>query len=151
MSIFGPATTVVDPFEVAPAWGRPRGIVPAGPVSGRVARRSPRGVPERRVAVGGPGSTGQSPGRASAGGGSSLRLLLLEVHRTRAEHVERQSERGATLQTLLPVRRAALEALENYSAALNERGWPSTAQMRLDIQLLRALCGVQRPHPPARN
>lgn len=80
-------------------------------------------------------------------GGSSLRELLLEVHRTRAAHLHGQGERGATHQSLAPVRRAALEALENYSAALREQGWPTPNQMTLDIQLLRALCGLQRRDP----
>jgi hypothetical protein len=93
---------------------------------------------------------GQSPRRGPADA-SSLRTLLREVHRTRAAHLHGQGERGATNRTLIPVRRAALEALENYSAALHEQGWPTPAQMKLDIQLLRALCGVQRRHPPAWN
>jgi len=81
----------------------------------------------------------------------SLRALLLEVQRTRAAYSAEQSERGATTQTLLPVRRAVLKALEDYSTALHRQGWPTPAQMKLDIQLLRALCGVPRPHPPTWN
>jgi len=93
--------------------------------------------------MGGPGSgpMEQSSGRGPEDG-SSLRALLMEVHRTRAAHVEGQGERGATVQSLIPVRRAALKALENYSAALDERGWPTPAHMKLDIQLLRALCVI---------
>jgi hypothetical protein len=102
--------------------------------------------------MGGSGSVPTEPSpQDPAGRPPSLRWLLLEVQRTRAEHSAEQGERGATAQTLLPVRRAALKALEDYSSALHRQGWPTPGQMKLDIQLLRALCGVQRSHPPAWN
>ena len=97
--------------------------------------------------MGGPGSgpAERAPETGPPEVGESLRSLLLEVHRARAAQVEEQAGRGATAQTLLPVRRATLEALENYNVALRLRGWPTPPQMRLDIQLLRSLCGVTRP------
>lgn len=71
-----------------------------------------------------------------------MRDLLAEVVRTRQIQLEEQGQRGATAQTLLPVRRATLQALENYTVALHQRGWPTPPQMRRDIQILRALCGA---------
>jgi len=71
----------------------------------------------------------------------SLRDLLAEVLRTRQIQLEEQGQRGATAQTLLPFRRATLKALENYTGALHQRGWPTPPQMHRDIQLLRGLCG----------
>lgn len=76
-----------------------------------------------------------------------LRALLEEVFRTRAARIEEQRQRGATAQTLLPVRRAALEALENYNVALTLRGWPTPSRMHQDIELLRSLCGVRGTVP----
>ena len=77
---------------------------------------------------------------SSGRGDPSLRDLLAEVLRTRQIQLEEQ--RGASAQTLLPVRRASLQALENYTVALHQRGWPTPPRMSRDIQLLRALCGV---------
>jgi len=79
---------------------------------------------------------------SSGRGDPSLRDLLAEVLRTRQIQLEEQGQRGASAQTLLPVRRASLQALENYTVALHQRGWPTPPRMSRDIQLLRALCGV---------
>jgi hypothetical protein len=73
-----------------------------------------------------------------------LRPLLEEVFRTRAARVEGQKQKGATPQSLLPVRRAALRALEDYDLALRRHGWPTPPAMHRDIELLRALCGTRR-------
>lgn len=78
----------------------------------------------------------------------SLRYLLSEVLRTRKIQSQRQGQRGVTAQALLTTRRAALRALEDYTAALRRRGWPTPPQMARDIQLLRALCGVDRSRGP---
>jgi hypothetical protein len=119
---------------------------------GHATRRSPHGSPGEAVAMCELG-TGPSdrPASAAGNGENSLRVLLLEVQLTRARHARYQVERGASTQTLLPVRRAALRALENYSSALRQHGWPTPPQMKLDIQLLRALCGIQSPDPSTRN
>ena len=69
-----------------------------------------------------------------------LQLLLAEVVRTRGEHrVELQRRGGSPEQAVS--REAALEALEAYVAALNDRSWPVPPRMHQDLRLLRALCG----------
>jgi hypothetical protein len=69
-----------------------------------------------------------------------LQLLLAEVVRTRDEHrVELQRRGGSPEQA--SSREAALEALEAYVAALNDRSWPVPPRMHQDLRLLRALCG----------
>ena len=74
-----------------------------------------------------------------------LQQLLAEVVRTREEHrVELQRRGGSPEQAVS--REAALDALEAYVAALNERSWPIPPRMHQDLRLLRALCG-QRTGP----
>ena len=69
-----------------------------------------------------------------------LQQLLADVVRTRDEHrVELQRRGGSPEQAIS--REAALEALEAYVAALNERSWPVPPRMHQDLRLLRALCG----------
>jgi hypothetical protein len=71
---------------------------------------------------------------------ADLQLLLAEVVRTRDEHrVELQRRGGSPEQAVS--REAALEALEAYVAALNDRSWPVPPRMHQDLRLLRALCG----------
>ena len=71
---------------------------------------------------------------------AELQLLLAEVVRTRDEHrVELQRRGGSPEQAIS--REVALEALEAYVAALNERSWPVPPRMHQDLNLLRALCG----------
>jgi hypothetical protein len=89
----------------------------------------------------------------SLDGEKTRQALLAEVYRTRsrAAQLERDAQgsvthqsRGGTAQTLLRARWDTLEALENYSAALRLRGWPTPLKMVHEIQLLRSLCGVTR-------
>ena len=71
---------------------------------------------------------------------ADLQLLLAEVVRTRDKHrVELQRRGGSPEQAVS--REAALEALEAYVAALNDRSWPVPPRMHQDLRLLRALCG----------
>src|SRR5215212_2092929 len=89
-----------------------------------------------------------TPGRIWRNDESTRQALLAEVHRTRsrAAQLEKEAAAGATSVPLLRARRAALQALENYSAALSLHGWPTPRRMVCDIQLLRSLCASRRPH-----
>ena len=80
-------------------------------------------------------------------GQNNLAGLLAEVRRTRTAQHETQQLLGASAVHVLPARRASLEALEAYAGALDRHGWPVPLKMRLDMQLLRSLCGrsVSRP------
>jgi hypothetical protein len=71
----------------------------------------------------------------------ALEALLAEVNRCRSgvAGLEKEAQDGATALTLLRARRAALDALESYSAALTLRGWPTPRKIVLDIHLLRSL------------
>jgi len=71
---------------------------------------------------------------------AELRLLLDNVLRTRDRH-RRELQGRAGSPELSLAREAALEALEMYAAALEERSWPIPQRMHQDLQLLRALCG----------
>jgi hypothetical protein len=73
-----------------------------------------------------------------------LQLLLADVVRTRDEH-RRELQRRAGSPELGQSREAALEALENYVAALNELRWPIPPRMHQDLRLLQALCGRRAP------
>jgi hypothetical protein len=72
-----------------------------------------------------------APRPVSANHEKTRQSLLAEVHRTRsrAAQLEREAAAGATSVPLLRARRAALEALENYSAALGLGGWPTPRRM----------------------
>jgi|tagenome__1003787_1003787.scaffolds.fasta_scaffold20484695_2 hypothetical protein len=71
---------------------------------------------------------------------AQLRQLLEDVLRTRDKHrTELQGRAGSPELSL--AREAALDALEMYVAALEERRWPVPQRMHQDLQLLRALCG----------
>ena len=73
--------------------------------------------------------------------------LLEEVRRTRTAQQGVQKLMGAASASgLLPARRATLSALEAYADALDRHGWPVPSKMRLDIQLLRSLCGRDVSH-----
>jgi hypothetical protein len=74
---------------------------------------------------------------------ADLQLLLAVVVRTRDEH-RRELQRRAGSPELAQSREAALEALEEYVAALNDRRWPIPPRMHQDLRLLRALCGHRR-------
>ncbi|RYP84430.1 hypothetical protein EKO23_15510 [Nocardioides guangzhouensis] len=67
--------------------------------------------------------------------------LLAEVRRTRAAQHEAQRLVPGRADYLLKARKASLNALEAYASALDRHGWPLPPKMRLEIQLLRALCG----------
>jgi hypothetical protein len=101
------------------------------------------GEPESRPAD-------RSPELVRADDESTRRALLAEVYRSkdRVAQIEREMplgkgrrDRGPTAQVLLEARRNALQALENYSAALRLRGWPTPTKMVREIHLLRSLCG----------
>jgi len=80
---------------------------------------------------------------------ADLRVLLDEVLRTRAVQREEQIQGGSSALLLLPaMRREALTALENYADALEDRGYPLPPKMRLELNLLRSMCGPVR-HPPS--
>ena len=69
-----------------------------------------------------------------------LRQLWEDVVRTRDEHhKDRQGRAGSA--ELGQSREAALVALEEYVAALNDRRWPIPPRLHQDLRLLRALCG----------
>jgi hypothetical protein len=72
-----------------------------------------------------------------------LQRLLADVVRTRDDH-RRELQRRAGSPELGQSREAALDALEVYVAALNERRWPIPPRMHQDLRLLRALCGHRR-------
>jgi hypothetical protein len=72
-----------------------------------------------------------------------LKQLLSDVVRTRDEH-RRELQRRAGSPELAQSREAALEALEVYVAALDDRRWPIPPRMHQDLALLRALCGHRR-------
>ena len=74
---------------------------------------------------------------------ADLQQLLADVVRTRDEH-RRELQRRAGSPELGQSREAALEALEVYVAALNDRRWPIPPRMNQDLRLLRALCGHRR-------
>jgi hypothetical protein len=84
---------------------------------------------------------------ANLRGRDDLPALLAEVRRTRTAQHERQRLVPASAEGMLPTRQASLRALEAYAGALDRHGWPLPARMRLDMQLLRSLCGrnVFRP------
>ena len=77
---------------------------------------------------------------------AQLKVLLDEVVRTRAVQHQEQSQRGSSAFSILPARRAALNALEEYAEALEQFGWPLPPKMRVELHLLRAMCG-RRPPP----
>jgi hypothetical protein len=87
------------------------------------------------------------PGPVRVNGEDARKALLAEVFRSRsrAAQLEREPPGGATQLTLLRARSATLDALENYSAALRLRGWPTPSSMAREIHLLRSLCGRPRP------
>jgi hypothetical protein len=72
-----------------------------------------------------------------------LYQLLADVVRTRDEHRAELRRRGGSPEQAHS-REAALDALEAYVAALNERSWPVPPRMHQDLRLLRALCGPPR-------
>ena len=76
-----------------------------------------------------------------------LPALLAEVRRARTAQHQTQGLKPARPEHMLPARKATLSALEAYASALDRHGWPVPPRMRLDIQLLRSLCGPQRPRP----
>jgi hypothetical protein len=69
-----------------------------------------------------------------------LRRLLANVLRTRDKHRTQLQGRAGSPELSL-AREAALEALEEYVAVLEQRRWPVPHRMHQDLQLLRALCG----------
>jgi hypothetical protein len=78
------------------------------------------------------------------------RALLAEVYRSKSRtaqiardtpRVRSRLERSRADQRVLRAREDTLEALENYSAALRLRGWPTPTKMGREIRLLRSLCG----------
>jgi hypothetical protein len=81
-------------------------------------------------------------GQLNSAGQDCLVTLLAEVRRTRRQQRETQQLTGANAMGMVPARRASLRALEAYASALGERGWPVPSRMRLEIQLLQSLCGV---------
>ena len=78
-------------------------------------------------------------------GPDELSALLAEVRRTRTAQHDAQQLVGAKAQDMGPARRASLTALEAYARAIDRHGWPVPAKMRLNIQLLRSVCGVRDP------
>jgi hypothetical protein len=101
------------------------------------------------VAVGqlAPEPTDRAPRPVRANDEKTRQALLAEVYRSRsrAAQLERDGQGGATPKTLLAARLAALRALEDYSAALRLRGWPTPRKLAREMQLLRCLCGIRRP------
>jgi hypothetical protein len=77
---------------------------------------------------------------------AELRRLLANVLRTRDKHRTQLQGRAGSPELSL-AREAALEALEEYVAVLEQRRWPVPHRMHQDLQLLRALCG----HPGDAN
>jgi hypothetical protein len=75
-----------------------------------------------------------------------LRKLLAEVFRTRAAQHEEQAQRGSSGASVPPARRASLQALETYAAALEHHGWPLPPKMRTELHLLRSMCGKRSPN-----
>jgi hypothetical protein len=75
--------------------------------------------------------------------GEDLHALFDEVIRTRGRQRQEQARRGASNASMLPAREASLQALQDYIDALDVRGWPVPPKMRLDLNLLRAICNVR--------
>jgi hypothetical protein len=71
---------------------------------------------------------------------AELRRLLANVLRTRDRHRKQLQGRAGSPELSL-AREEALDALELYAAALEERCWPVPQRMHQDLRLLRALCG----------
>jgi|tagenome__1003787_1003787.scaffolds.fasta_scaffold17183349_1 hypothetical protein len=71
----------------------------------------------------------------------ALQALLEEVSRSRrrAAQLANEASGGVTPLDLLAARRTALRALEDYSAALSLRGWPTPPKLVREMQLLRTL------------
>lgn len=103
---------------------------------------------ERGVAVGQPvyESTDRTPGSVRADSEWARQVMLAEVfrRRSRAAELERETQDKTSPLTLLRARQDILEALENYSAALRLRGWPTPTKMTREIHLLRSLLGRAR-------
>jgi len=90
--------------------------------------------------------TGETRAPEPASDRDDVRALLAEVLRTRVALHEEQAQRGSHAQTSPPARQAALHALENYAAALQRHGWPLPPKMRLELHLLRSMCGQRLPN-----
>ncbi len=72
--------------------------------------------------------------------------LLADIARARAVHQARQRQPGHHLEALASSRNDLLDALERYTDALEERGWPVPRGMQQDVRMLRSLCG-RGPRP----
>ena len=69
-----------------------------------------------------------------------LQVLMYLVTRARRE-TDLQRRPGATPDRVVSARWALLDALLNYTAALQRRGLPTPRAMGGEIRLLRGLCG----------
>lgn len=75
-------------------------------------------------------------------GARSLESLLGEVVSARSAQQTVQRRPGIGADALAQVHWATLRALEDYAAAVERRGWPVPREIRRDLHLHRALCGV---------
>ncbi|HSV41470.1 MAG TPA: hypothetical protein VLI04_22085 [Nocardioidaceae bacterium] len=74
----------------------------------------------------------------------SLDALRSEVLRTRTAERAAQGRHGINADSLATARSATLRALEDFAAALEDRGWPVPPVIQRDLQLLRALSSIPR-------
>jgi hypothetical protein len=77
-------------------------------------------------------------------GEPELGLLLATVVRARATQREIREAPRRRVDDLTMARRACLQAVENYTAALASRCLPIPYQLRMELSLLRNVCGPSR-------
>jgi hypothetical protein len=71
-----------------------------------------------------------------------LRVLLDNIGHARAvAHAMSRRHRPPAAE-LLKARKKHLAALEQYAAEVERRGWPLPTKVRIDMHLLRSLCGL---------
>jgi len=73
-----------------------------------------------------------------------LGLLLAAVLRTRAAQKQIRETPGRHVDSLAAARRACLQAVEDYTAALRSRCLPVPYQLHMELALLRTVCGPSR-------
>jgi hypothetical protein len=75
---------------------------------------------------------------------TDLGSLLAAVQRARAAQNEIRQHPGRHVDSLMTARRACLQAIEDYAAALKSRRLPIPYQMHMELALLRTVCSSAR-------
>lgn len=88
------------------------------------------------------------PGAGGTGLPLPLRLLLDRVVRSRAAERDQLRRPGSQRTAELSARLDTLHALEEFAAALEQRGWPVPQPIQLDLRTHRAVCGGGTPTKP---